>query len=139
MKNVFLGLISILLVACSTTKFDEDVLTISTTEKSSVTNDLSFKIEKIISDSRCPEGVQCVWAGEVNLLLGVYENNSKTEEVDLVIDYRNFEQNKTFFESKIPLKNKKIESIEILPNKLEGIQIDEKEYELKLVFLKRNN
>lgn len=134
MKNIFIGLFTFLLVACSSTKFDKDVLIISTTEKSSVTNDLSFKIEKILSDSRCPEGVQCVWAGEVNLLLGVYENDLKTEEVELKINHQNFTENKSFFESKIPLESKKIEAIQLLPNRVAGENIEEKEYQLKLVF-----
>ncbi len=134
MKNIFLGLITVLLAACSSTKFDADVLIIDATDKSAINNELSFKIEKIISDSRCPEGVQCVRAGEVKLTIGVYESNSETEEVDLVIDYRNFEQNKTFFESKIPLKNKKIEAIQILPNRIAGKNIEENEYQLKLIF-----
>lgn len=134
MKNIFLGLIAVLLAACSSTKFDADVLIIDATDKSAINNELSFKIEKIISDSRCPEGVQCVRAGEVKLTIGVYESDSETEEVDLVIDYRNFEQNKTFFESKIPLKNKKIEAIQILPNRIAGKNIEENEYQLKLIF-----
>ena len=134
MKNIFLGLIAVLLAACSSTKFDADVLIIDATDKSAINNELSFKIEKIISDSRCPEGVQCVRAGEVKLTIGVYESNSETEEVDLVIDYRNFEQNKTFFESKIPLKNKNIEVIQILPNRIAGKNIEENEYQLKLIF-----
>ena len=134
MKNIFLGLIAVLLAACSSTKFDADVLIIDATDKSAINNELSFKIEKIISDSRCPEGVQCVRAGEVKLTIGVYESNSETEEVDLVIDYRNFEQNKSFFESKIPLKNKNIEVIQILPNRIAGKNIEENEYQLKLIF-----
>ena len=108
MKNILFGLFSILIVSCSSTKFDENILNIGTTEKSDATKDLSFKIEKIISDSRCPEDVQCVRAGEVKLTVGVYDSDSKTEEVDLVIDHMSFEQNKSFFESKIPLKNKKL-------------------------------
>lgn len=134
MKKIFFGLFTILLVACSSTKFDEDVLIIGSTEKSAVSNELSFKIEKILSDSRCPEGVQCVRAGEVKLTVGVYENNLKTEEVDLVIDYLNFEENKSFFESKIPLKNKKIDAIQIFPKSVSGVTIEEKEYRLKFVF-----
>lgn len=139
MKNILFGLFAVLLVACSSTKFTEDVLTIGTTEKSEVTKDLSFKIEKIISDSRCPKGVQCVREGEVKLTLGVYENNNKTEEIDLVVDYKNFKQNKSFFESKIPLENKNIESIQIFPKKVSGENIQEKEYKLKLIFTDKNN
>ncbi len=139
MKNIFFALFTILVISCSSTKFDEDLLIISTTERKVVTKDLSFKIEKILSDSRCPEGVQCVWAGEVHLLLGVYENNSKTEKIELKINHQNFTENKSFFETKIPLENKKIETIQILPNKVEGIQIEEKEYQLKLFFSENQN
>lgn len=109
-------------------------MTIGTTERKVVTKDLSFKIEEIPSDSRCPEGVNCVWAGEVHLLLGAYEKNLKTEEIELKINHQNFTENKSFFETKIPLENKKIESIEILPNRVAGENIEEKEYQLKLVF-----
>lgn len=134
MKNIFFGLFAILFIACSSTKFDEDMLIINTTEKSSVTKDLRFKIEKVLSDSRCPEGVQCVWAGEVNLLLGVYENDLKSEEVELKINHQKLTENKSFFESKIPLENKKIEAIQILPNRVDGVKIEDKEYQLKLIF-----
>lgn len=134
MKNIFFALFTILVISCSSTKFDENLLIISPTEKCLVTKDLSFKIEKILSDSRCPEGVQCVWAGEVNLLLGVYENDLKTEEVELKINHQKLTENKSFFESKIPLENKKIEAIQILPNRVDGVKIEEKEYQLKLVF-----
>lgn len=114
-------------------------MTIGTTEKSIVTKDLSFKIEETISDSRCPEGVNCVWAGEVHLLLRVYEKNLKTEEIELKINHQNFTENKSFFETKIPLESKKIESIQISPNRVEGLKIEEKEYQLKLVFSEKNN
>lgn len=139
MKNIFFALFTILLISCSSTKFDEDVLTIGANEKSVVTKDLSFKIEKILSDSRCPEGVNCVWAGEVNLLLGVYENDLKTEEVELKINHQNFTENKSFFESKIPLESKKIEAIQIVPNRVAGENIEEKEYQLKLFFSENQN
>ncbi|MCH4822578.1 hypothetical protein ML462_05275 [Gramella lutea] len=36
--------------------------------------DYSIKFKKIISDSRCPKGVTCVWAGEVEVLVEFYEN-----------------------------------------------------------------
>jgi hypothetical protein len=31
----------------------------------------SFRLKEVISDSRCPEGTQCIWAGEVKTLIVV--------------------------------------------------------------------
>jgi len=38
--------------------------------------DKSIKFKKVVSDSRCPkaEGITCVWAGEVRVLVGLYED-----------------------------------------------------------------
>lgn len=33
-----------------------------------------IKFKKIISDSRCPKGVTCVWAGEIKVLIEFFEN-----------------------------------------------------------------
>ena len=34
----------------------------------------SIQFKKVVSDSRCPKGVTCVWAGEVKILVEFYEN-----------------------------------------------------------------
>lgn len=36
--------------------------------------DYSIKFKEVISDSRCPRGVTCVWAGEVKVLVEFYED-----------------------------------------------------------------
>lgn len=36
--------------------------------------DKSIKFKKVVSDSRCPKGVTCVWAGEVKVLVEFYED-----------------------------------------------------------------
>lgn len=33
----------------------------------------AIRFKEIISDSRCPTGVTCVWAGEAKVLVGIYE------------------------------------------------------------------
>ena len=35
------------------------------------TNDLSVTFKAVTSDSRCPQGAQCVWAGEADVVLTV--------------------------------------------------------------------
>ena len=62
-------------VSCASKQVaNENEILINATSSSKVGNDYEMKITKIISDSRCPEGVTCVWAGEVQLELEIYKN-----------------------------------------------------------------
>ena len=36
--------------------------------------DKGIKFKKVVSDSRCPKNVTCVWAGEVKILIEFYED-----------------------------------------------------------------
>jgi hypothetical protein len=45
-----------------------------------VFDDFSVKFIKVISDSRCPESVTCIWAGEAEVLLGITFNRSYFEQ-----------------------------------------------------------
>jgi len=47
--------------------------------------DLEFKFVAVESDSRCPKGVQCVWAGEAVVLIDVFKNGKRLEQKRLVI------------------------------------------------------
>ena len=60
--------------------------------------ELTVKFVEIVSDSRCPKGVQCIWAGEVSSLIEIDYQNQKKEMVlkllgsgegeDLFADYK---------------------------------------------------
>ena len=43
----------------------------------------NFKIEfiEVIQDSRCPKGVNCVWAGEVLIFVDLYKDGKKEKEI----------------------------------------------------------
>lgn len=45
--------------------------------------DLAFKFVAVESDSRCPKGVQCIWAGEAIVLIDVFKNGKKIEQKQL--------------------------------------------------------
>lgn len=45
----------------------------------------SVKFIKVISDSRCPKGVTCVWAGEAKVLVEVYENGKVVGQKEVTI------------------------------------------------------
>ena len=38
--------------------------------------DLKFKFDEVTADSRCPTGVQCIWAGEAKVQLSITSKNS---------------------------------------------------------------
>ncbi len=40
----------------------------------------SIQFKKVISDSRCPKDVTCIWAGEAKVLIGIIENGKEIEE-----------------------------------------------------------
>ncbi|GHA45706.1 hypothetical protein GCM10007103_28500 [Salinimicrobium marinum] len=45
----------------------------------------SLRFKELISDSRCPTDVSCVWAGEAKVLVELYENGKLCGEEILVI------------------------------------------------------
>lgn len=110
---------------------NESEIIINATSNTSVGNNYEMKITKIISDSRCPEGVNCVWAGEVQLVLAIYKNNVLEKEETVTINYKKLEYNKRFFTSYIT-SEKKIKDLIVLPAKKQEQTIDLKDYILKI-------
>jgi D-arabinose 5-phosphate isomerase GutQ len=40
----------------------------------------SIQFKKVITDSRCPKDVTCIWAGEAKVLIAIMENGKQVEE-----------------------------------------------------------
>lgn len=91
MKIVFL--ILILLLPLTTIAQD----TLETSVYSSVLNlgeafsvgDKSVNFKSVISDSRCPRSVSCIWAGEAKVLVEIFEDGKFVEEKIIIIDSAN--------------------------------------------------
>ncbi|WP_339835155.1 hypothetical protein [uncultured Flavobacterium sp.] len=109
----------------------ENEILINSNTLNKVGNDYEMKISKIISDSRCPEGVTCIWAGEVQLELEIYKNHKLEKSETLSINNKKLEQNKQFFSEYISL-DKKVKDILVQPIKKEGQTIELKDYVLKV-------
>lgn len=130
----FIPIISLFLFVNCATKPNSSILEIliHPTSKVIVGSDYKMKISKIVSDSRCPEGLNCVWAGEVQLELKVYKNQKLEKSEILSINYKNLELNKQFFTHYLK-SDKKIKDILISPSKKEEQNIEFKNYVLKIV------
>ena len=93
-------------------------------------------LKAIVTDSRCPEGVTCIWAGEASAVVSVYKDSKLIEDTTLVFSMKNEEDNKKWFATYLSEKQKKIKSIRVLPYPKEGIKINPGDYYLKIGYLK---
>ena len=86
----------------------------------------------VVSDSRCPEGVTCVWAGEASVTVSVYKDSKLVEDHTIVFSMKNEEENKRWFSEYLPEKQKNIKSCRVLPHPKEGVEINPNEYRIKI-------
>ena len=91
-----------------------------------------FQLIKVFDDSRCPEGVTCIWAGEVSATLKVYKNNKFFELKTVTFNAKNKEENFKWFSTYF---QKKIKSIGVLPYPKEGQIVKLKNQYIHIVFM----
>jgi hypothetical protein len=48
--------------------------------------DKSIRFKEVISDSRCPKDVTCIWAGEAKVLIEIFEKGKRINEKIVVIN-----------------------------------------------------
>lgn len=93
-------------------------------------------LKAIPNDFRCPEGVTCIWAGEVSAVVMVYKDSKLVDEKTLVFSVKNEENNRRWFASYLLEKQKKVKSIDVFPHPNKDREIDFKDYYLKIGFSK---
>lgn len=62
--------------------------------KSVVHDNFEIKFIDVLEDSRCPKGVNCIWAGEVIVLVDLYKNGKKVERKKITLNPKVEFQNK---------------------------------------------
>ena len=130
MKKSIIVLILLVFVACKSAKQNANEV-VMTSKNEMVTNEYVIVINKIISDSRCPVGTNCIWAGELVMELSVIQNNVIKETVTLTFSPNSNEENKAWFGKYIP-QNKKLKQYKITPSKTEK-QLEVKDYKIELI------
>jgi hypothetical protein len=93
-------------------------------------------LKSISTDSRCPEGVTCMWEGEVSGVVSVYKDSKLIENRIMVFSLKNEKENKEWFSKYLPEKQRNIKSIGVLPYPKEGHTINPEAYYLKIGYLK---
>lgn len=69
----------------NTKELPNSVIKIEVANTVEIDESLSIELVKVLSDSRCPKNVQCVWAGEAQLLVNIYKKGQKVQQEKLTI------------------------------------------------------
>ena len=126
MKKVVLLLVLFVFVACKSAKANPNQVVITYNDKV-IKSDYVITIDKIISDSRCPEGTTCIWAGELVMQLSVWKNEELKETKVLTFSPNTTNENYAWFEKYI-----KFFKYKISPNRTEK-QLELKDYKIELI------
>jgi hypothetical protein len=93
-----------------------------------------IKLVKIINDSRCPEGSQCIWAGDVSFEVTAYNNGEIVENTQLTLNQKNQVEIISWFEKHLPSNKQIIKEVSVYPYPKEGVSIKAEEYFIKLKY-----
>jgi hypothetical protein len=103
-----------------------------TTKKCVPKKGYHLRLKTVFDDSRCPEGVTCIWAGEVSVVVQVYKDKKLVEEKTVTFNSKNKEENFKWFATYFP---KKIKSIGVAPYPKEGQIVKPKKQYIHIVFM----
>ena len=93
-------------------------------------------LKKVISDARCPEGIDCVWAGEAQANISTYKNGKWVDETILTFSFKKEEENKQWLSHQLGIPLAKIKSIQLVPYPKDSIKINPKDYQIKVMLNK---
>ena len=93
-------------------------------------------LKEVVSDSRCPDGLNCIWAGEATAIISVYKDAKLVEDNTMVFSIKNQEENKLWFCKYLSENQKNLKSVQLLPYPNKDKPIDKKKYFVKVSYLK---
>lgn len=128
MKTIVL-ILTIFLTQCSS-KQNESSSNFEV-EKEITQETYQFKLKKVTADSRCPEGLNCVWEGQVEMIVEVYKANKLVEEKELIVNSKTANENATWASK---YSDKPITFIGISPNRVKDELINDSDYKLVIKY-----
>ena len=93
-------------------------------------------LKSVITDSRCPQGVTCIWMGEAQIVVSVYKDKKLIEDKTIVLSAKKEQENQQWFATYLPAKYKKVQTIDLEPYPKKDKPIAAKDYYLKIGYLK---
>jgi len=97
---------------------------------------IQLVLKETLLDSRCPVGVSCIWAGEIKILVAVYQDKKLIKEETLTISGNTTKENLAWFAQYLQADKRNLKSINVLPYPKEGVKIKAKDYYLSIGYIK---
>lgn len=128
MKNVFVCLLMIITTLSFAQENVSNVFNIQLNPGETFgVNNNSICFKEVLSDSRCPKNVTCVWAGEARVLVDIYENGILKEEQLVVINGNDLALNLV-----LGSKEYAISGFQLYPYPSINVSVPKDEYRLNL-------
>tara|TARA_R100000935_G_C2834599_1_gene167323 strand:+ start:356 stop:769 length:414 start_codon:yes stop_codon:yes gene_type:complete len=93
----------------------------------------SIQFKKVISDSRCPKDVTCIWAGEAKVMIAILENGKIIEEKLVTLNGQN-KIDLSFLDLKDVFS---LKALDLIPYPVSTRKIKDSEYSLKIQLNKK--
>ena len=132
MKNLFLAIILLFSISVLAQKNDKVLKGISFSQKILKKRGTQLVLKKVINDSRCPEGVNCIWAGECEIEIAIYKNRKLIDTENILLSPKLQKENIAWFAKYYP--KLKITEIGVLPYPKNDVVINPKDYFVKIYF-----
>lgn len=131
-KNFLISGILVVLTACAAVVVPENEIN----QQLDSSKGKEIVLVQVINDSRCPEGTQCIWAGEVTVEVAAYENKKLIEQRTFTLNFNKdtMDTVKHWFEKNISVKKTPIKEINVLPYPKEGVPIQPEDYKIALKY-----
>ncbi|MFK6999578.1 hypothetical protein [Flavobacterium oreochromis] len=126
-KTLNFLLFTIILVSCGSNRSISQI-----NQKRDQSKGNEIVLQKVLNDSRCPQGVQCIWEGEVTIQVAYFEKGQMKEEKQFTLRQNDQEEVVQWFRSHLPKSQKVLQTVSILPTKVEGKKINSLEYVIVL-------
>ncbi|HKX85534.1 MAG TPA: lipoprotein [Flavobacterium sp.] len=120
---------TILLTGCATAQNDDVV-----NQKLDSKKGKEIVLIQVVNDSRCPQGVQCIWAGEITFEVAAYESGKLVEQTQLTITPNKEKEVINWFVKHLPESKMPLKEIGISPYPKQDQEIDPKDYFIKLIY-----
>lgn len=128
-KLILLVLILIAGINCSSQKQTTTINQVLDSKKGR-----EIVLVKIINDSRCPEKTQCIWEGEVNFEVAVYENGKIIEQTQLTLNSKKQEEVTDWFKKQLGKPGENLKNVGVVPYPKVGVSVKYEDYYIDLVY-----
>ncbi len=132
MKNTILLLILLFGISILAQNAEKPLKFTKFTQKVIKKRGTQLVLKKVVNDSRCPEGVNCIWAGEIEIEVAIYKNRKLISTENVLISPKLQQENIAWFSKYYPKLN--IKEIGVLPYPKSEVVVNPKDYFVKVFF-----